>query len=322
MKKSLLVGAVGVVVLGLAVGFLAGPRVDLTLHPRPMAVTGDVEAYVANSEARVADLVPGVEKKIIWASPAHAKTPLAFVYLHGFSATRQETAPLCDEVARHFGANLYYARLTGHGLPGARLAEATVSDWLNDALEALAIGERLGERVVVVGMSTGGTLAAWLALQRRDSVAAYVMLSPNFGPKDRRARVLTWPWASRFVPLLFPAEQGNAKVTGPEKRYWTNPYPTVALIPMMGLVTLVREARLVDVTAPVLVIYSPQDDRVDPAEIEYAFARLGSAHKALFPYVGDSSRSKHVIAGDLLAPKNTREVADLIIGFLEKLPSR
>jgi hypothetical protein len=37
--------------------------------------------------------VPGAEKKIIWAGEAAQKTPLSIVYLHGFSATRQERAP-------------------------------------------------------------------------------------------------------------------------------------------------------------------------------------------------------------------------------------
>ena len=42
---------------------------------------------------------------------------------------------------------------------------------------------RLGDKVVIMGVSTGGTLAAWLAAQPgADDVLALVLLSPNFGP--------------------------------------------------------------------------------------------------------------------------------------------
>ncbi|MDD4273595.1 MAG: hypothetical protein PHG14_07705 [Desulfobacter postgatei] len=37
------------------------------------------------------------------------------VYIHGFSATRKETAPLSDLVAKTLNANLFYTRLSGHG---------------------------------------------------------------------------------------------------------------------------------------------------------------------------------------------------------------
>ena len=36
-----------------------------------------------------------------------------------------------------------------------------------DALEALRVGRALGERVVVLGVSTGGGLAAWLAAREK-----------------------------------------------------------------------------------------------------------------------------------------------------------
>ena len=87
------------------------------------------------------------------------KTPYSVVYLHGFSATRQETAPLAECVADSLGANLFETRLAGHGREREPLADVRAEDWLHDAAEALAIAARLGERVIVIGTSTGATLA-------------------------------------------------------------------------------------------------------------------------------------------------------------------
>jgi esterase/lipase len=108
----------------------------------------------------------------------------------------QETAPLSDEIAARLGANLYYTRLSGHGRTGPSLAEGTVNDWLNDSVEALEIGKRLGNREIVIGTSTGGAQPNCLAEQpNTKAVLPYVFISPNFGLHDAKSEILTWPWA-------------------------------------------------------------------------------------------------------------------------------
>ncbi|MER9564784.1 hypothetical protein NKI85_22425 [Mesorhizobium sp. M0571] len=93
----------------------------------------------------------GLDKEIIWADPMiHAKTPLAIVYIHGFSASKGEVRPLPDEVADQLDANLFYTRLTGHGQDGAAIAQGSVNAWINDYEEALAIGRAIGDKVIVI----------------------------------------------------------------------------------------------------------------------------------------------------------------------------
>jgi esterase/lipase len=304
------------ILLAAGIVFVAGPRVDTTFRPRSIALPEDLDAFVARSERALPNLPAGVEKKIIWARAAHTRTPLAIVYLHGFSATRQETAPLCDRLAAQLGANLYYTRLAGHGLDGAALDRATVDDWLNDATEALAIGQRLGERVILVGTSTGATLAAWLAEQPAAPLRACVLLSPNFLPHDHRAQFLTWPWARQLAPHLFGPQRHRDAASAAEKQFWTADYPTTALIPMMGLVQLVARSPLEQIRAPALLVYSPDDQTVDPRATEAAFARVGSTQKKRVPFEDHASASHHVLAGDIVAPANTARIAEIILRFL------
>ena len=167
IARILLAILVLLVVLALAVAgfwFLA-PRepVDTTIRFDPATIGSDPDAYLARQEADVPNLRRNAQKEIVWAYPAsRAKTPLAIVYVHGFSAAKAEVRPLPDEVAaRRSGANLFYTRLTGHGRDGAAMEQAAVNDWLNDLAEAVAIGRRIGDRVVVIGTSTGGTLATF-----------------------------------------------------------------------------------------------------------------------------------------------------------------
>jgi esterase/lipase len=338
-------------VLGaLLVLVLLGPRpsVEYTLRspdlpPWTDGSRADLEAlerHLADAEARVEDLVPGAGKRILWADPeAPNRTRHAVVYLHGFSATRQETAPLSREVARALGANLFETRLTGHGRSGQAMAEGSVDAWLNDGLEALEVGRRIGDRVVIIGTSTGGTLATWLASgpdfgeagQALDqqarvwggppslegSLEALVLISPNFGPADRSSRVLLWPWGGWLAERIVGPERCFEPVNELQEEFWTECYPTRALLPMMGLVDLVDGLDPSRVTPPTLVIYSSHDQVVDPELTLGTFERWGSSRKELLSVETSGDPSNHVVVGEILSSENTGPLARAITRFVQ-----
>ncbi len=304
----------------LALLFVMGPRVpvDTTLH-RP-DLPDDLDAYLARSEARFSDLREGAEKTIRWADSSKRQTPLAIVYLHGFSATRQETRPLSDTLAARLGANLFYTRLAGHGRSDDAMAEASVNDWLDDGAEALALGRRLGERVVLIGTSTGATLAVWLAAQPENrDLAALVLLSPNFYPKDANVRFLLWPWGKVLARLAVGPYRSWTPHNPEQGRHWTTRYPSAALLTMMGLVDLVERTDLGAVRAPVLVVYSPQDQVVSAERTEARFPEFGSENKRLVPVEEAGDPSNHVLAGQILSPENTEPIAEIIRDFVQPL---
>jgi esterase/lipase len=304
----------------LAVILLAGPRVEIDTTLQPVQLPADLDGYLRESEAQFDDIVPGAEKTIVWAGEPGQKTPLSVIYLHGFSATRQETAPLSDKLAAELGANLYYGLFTGHGRSGEALADATVNDWLNDANEALEIGRRLGEEVVVIGTSTGGTAAAWLAAQpNTEDVRALILISPNFAPQNRQSEILTWLWGEQIAKMIIGPERSWEPADEMQARFWTERYPTEALLPMMAMVKLARGADLEGASAPLLVIYSPDDEVVSPAFTEEAFARYGAAVKERYIVENSDDPSNHVIAGDIVSPNTTDEVLGTILTFLEQL---
>jgi len=319
MKKTGIV----LVSLGLTTAvilFLAGPTITIDQHLAPVNLPEDLDLYLAESEAQFLDLTPNTEKIIVWANAAKTKTPLAIVYLHGYSATRQEAVPLCDNIAASLDANLFYTRLTGHGRPGPALAKATVNDWLNDTVEAVEIGKRLGDRVIVIGTSTGGALATWHAQPAdNEAVLAYILMSPNFGTKDWSGEALTWPWSGQFVPLIVGPEYRWKPLNSKHTYYWTRDYPSTALIQMMGLVKFVRGSRLENIEKPVLVIYSPNDTVVSPRATEKAYQRFGSAIKQIVPRPNSENPEHHLLAGDILAPGDTEAIANIMLDFIAQL---
>lgn len=315
-------GRVGVPVALVLAVFLLGPRVSVDEAVEPVSVGGDPQAWVDRAEAAVPGVRPGDQAGVIWADPdARDRTPLAVVYLHGFSADRHELDPVPARVAQALGANLHYTRLTGHGRDGPAMAEATVHDWLQDAVEAVAVGSALGDRVVLMGASTGATLAVWAAARPELSarLEALVLVSPNFLPADHDSRLLLFPWGGLIARAVLGPERCFQPFNEEQARHWTTCYPVEALLPMMGLVERVRTLELEEVRTPTLVLYSREDRVVDHRETERYFALLGARPKRMVAVEGGGP-AHHLLAGDIMAPDNNDRVTRLVLDFLFEGP--
>jgi esterase/lipase len=306
--------------------FLAGPRNELgPLSPTPRARPPDnvagLDEWLSNSESAYPDIRAGNAKGIVWHSAIKERTPWAVVYLHGFSASRLETAPVSDLVAKALGANAFYTRLSGHGRGAAAMGEATVQDWMADAIEAVRIGKLLGERVLVISCSSGATLATWLAsTPEGNEVTAHVFISPNFGPKDKRSELINGHWGQKLALAVEGENQGWTPANALEENAWTTHYPTRALFPMMALVKSVRDSDLSLFQTPVLVLYSDTDQVVDPAETQAAFARIGAPRKAIEAVTYSTSQGQHVLAGALRSPEAVAPMVSSIVNWVTSLP--
>ena len=308
--------------------YLAGPRNALGAStPTQRALPPDnlaaLDAWLSNSEAAYTDIKSGNAKGIVWHASEHQRTPWAVVYVHGFSASRLETAPVADLVAKALGANAFHTRLSGHGRSGAAMGEAAAQDWMADAVEAVRIGHTLGERVLMISCSTGSTLASWLATSPDGNlVAAHAFISPNFGPKDKRSELINGPWGKNIALALEGDTRGWKPEDSREDNAWTSRYPTRALFPMMALVKAVRESDLSTFQTPLLVLYSEKDQTVDPVETQSAFARIGSPLKSLEAVTNSDSRGQHVLAGDIKGPQTTGPLVETIVKWTQSLPQQ
>lgn len=314
------------VALGLVAGALwvLGPRESASgqVDFDPEDIGADVDRYLYKAEQDAPGLSSDAQKQVIWADPVRKpKTPLAIVYVHGFSASLQEIRPVPDRLARELGANLFYTRLTGHARDGAALARASALDWRADMAEALEIGRRIGERVIVIGSSMGGALAT-LAMTdpaRAAEVAGLVLISPAYRLRAPGARFLTWPYARRLLPMIAGEERFFVPHTPEHGKWWTTRYPIEAVIPVAALARAAREAPLERIELPALFLFSDSDTVTDASETRRIAGRWGGpATLAPVDMGPGGDPDAHVIAGDILSPGQTAPTVARILEWLRE----
>ncbi|SEQ60875.1 alpha/beta hydrolase [Thalassovita taeanensis] len=301
----------GALVVSVAGLWLFGPYEPVDLSPRfdAAALGNDPAGYLVRAEAGVADLRAGAAKRVVWAVAEGVKTPLAVVYLHGFSASAEEIRPVPDRVAQALGANLVYARFAGHGRSGAdAMAEGSVAAWMRDTSEALAVARAVGERVLIIGTSTGATLAAVAATQPdlMQDVVGMALISPNFGVNHAVAPLLTFPAARHWLPMIMGHRRAFAPRSAAQAAHWTTEYPSVAVFPMAALAGYAAGADYGAVTVPALFYFSDADQVVQPAQTRAVMARWGGPVSVAQPELGAGDDPlAHVIAGAIMSPGNT-----------------
>jgi len=305
-----------------ALAYVSSPA-SLGNDVRAPAIEGNPADWIEATERRAnseTPLIPGTEKRIVWRDPGQQSgTRYSIVYLHGFSATRQEIAPVAELLAEALDANLFETRLRGHGQARNPLTNVRAEDWLADAAEALAIGASLGDRVIVMGTSTGATLALAMAGHETfSSVAALLLVSPNFAPADGRADFLTWPGG----PWLAERLVGKTRTWKPwnelQGRYWSTSYPTAATVEMMRLVKYVRARLPLRMDVPVLTFYSPSDTVIDVKAVRSSLEQLHVPRSVTVEVFESGDPSNHVLAGDILSPSNNLLVVERSIRFLRE----
>jgi alpha-beta hydrolase superfamily lysophospholipase len=264
-------------------------------------------------------ITPGAEKRIVWSAAPGARSEYVVIYLHGFSATRQEIAPVPEHVAKALAANLFETRLAGHGREREALSDVRAEEWLEDGVEALAIGKALGDKLILMGTSTGATVA--LAMARSADFAAVdslILISPNFGPAAAGAEMAVGPYGPQLTRLFGGEYRQWQAANDLQEKYWDTRYPTAAVVEMMRLVALANTLTPEAEVPRALLVYSPQDDVVSVEKLLAGFAALPARHKEIQVIENPDSLSPHVLTGDILAPNTSAATARLISDFVHR----
>ncbi len=279
--------------------------------PSVPADAASLEAYVKNNESKH-KLKPDNEARIIWANDSlKQKTPYSMVYLHGFSASQAEGDPIHRNIAREFGCNLYLSRLAEHGIDTSMpMMNLTVDEYWESAKQALAIGEQLGQKVILIGTSTGGTNALQLAATYPNNISALVLLSPNLAIKNDKAWILNNHWGLQIARKVNGSPYVTSSDTRPiYKQYWYYQYPLEATVQLQEMLeTAMTPDLFAKVKQPVLMLYyykdsTHQDDVVSVDAMLKMFDKLGTPtnlrRKEAMPAAGNHVLGSYIKSQDL-----------------------
>ncbi len=310
----------------LGIIYIAGPHpatpVYKTEMPRVPAGATELENYVKENES-LHKLKPNNEARIIWANDSSKqKTEYAIVYLHGYSASQEEGSPIHTNIAKEFGCNLYLSRLAEHGIDTTDpMINLTPAEYWESAKQALAIGKQLGNKVILMGTSTGGTNALQLAATYPNDIAVLVLMSPNIAINNSNAYLLNNPWGLQLAKLITGDGYVTSKDQRPEfKAYWYSHYPLQSTVQLQEMIeTTMNKETFEKVKQPLLMLYYykdqvHQDSVVSVPAMLQMFDELGSAVKIkeAVPNTGDHVIGSYIKSGDLLSVQRAIE------NFMEK----
>ncbi|MFO7617051.1 MAG: glycoside hydrolase family 2 TIM barrel-domain containing protein [Bacteroidales bacterium] len=306
---------------------LSGPRMPRPEYklemPRLEMTAGEAARYVDSLESLVPNIRPGNAARVVYAcDTAPQKTPYSLVYLHGFSASWMEGYPTHLNLAKELEMNAFLARMADHGLETEEaLLNMTPDQLWESTKQAIAIGKALGEKVILMGTSTGCITALKAAAEYPEDVAALILLSPNVRINNSLAFILSWPWGlqiGRQVNGGKYRELERDTVTDP---YWYNRYRMEGTVYLQQMVdNLMNEKTFRRVKQPVFTGYyykdeQNQDQTVLVSAILWMTRELGTPPDLnvarAFPDAG-----AHVIGSELTNP-NWGKVYDACLDFLK-----
>ncbi|MBN2893842.1 MAG: hypothetical protein JXL97_18380 [Bacteroidales bacterium] len=319
----------GLIILVLLVGFFIGPRekapkLSAEIVDTLPAELKTLEKFISDRENSIKTLKSDNESRIIWANPDSIhKTKYCFVYLHGFTASPIEGNGLSSVLSEKYNANIYLPRLQAHGTESdENMLDFNIEKYWKSAQESYLIGKKLGEKVILLGTSTGGSLALMIAAEYSD-IEAIMLYSPNIDLYDNKSFILAMPWGLQITRLFYGGKYRSWDANEEQDKYWQHYYRLEALVKLkVMLKSYMTKELFTRVTQPVFLgYYYENDENQDhvvsvPAMLEM-FDELGTPAdkkvKVAFPKAGE-----HVLTW-LYSAKSIDEVRNETFNFLDKI---
>ena len=210
------------------------------------------------------------------------------IVLHGFTGNPHSMRGLATAFAAA-GFAVEMPLLPGHGTAVEDMLPTRFDHW---SAHVEATYQRLAptvDKVVVAGLSMGGTLTAWLAIQHPE-IAAIVTINGALEPLNAEFRVLLQGMVDAGETLIPGIGSDIADPDSTETAYSETPLASLLSLAAAGDEL---DALIASITCPALVMTSPQDHVVVPTAGPYFAARVSGPVETL-----SLERSYHVATLD------------------------
>jgi carboxylesterase len=214
-------------------------------------------------------VIPGAEP---WShhAPGGEPAPGALV-IHGFTGNPSSMRGLAETFAAG-GSHVEMPRLPGHGTTVEDMLTTGWADWTAEVEAAYQRLAARAERVVVAGLSMGGSLTLWTGL-RHPEVAGLICINPATTPQVADVMQMLDDMLAAGTEVMPGIGSDVADPDVSESAYEGAPVRPLKSFMDDGLVDLA--GRYGELTMPLLLFTSRQDHVVEPAQSEYLVEHYG-----------------------------------------------
>ncbi|MBE9210753.1 alpha/beta hydrolase [Nostoc sp. LEGE 06077] len=206
------------------------------------------------------------------------------LFLHGFTAAPYQFEPL-GKAFFNKGYNVLIPLQPGHGLAGEWNSQTppplptNIQTYQKFVLDWLQIAQTLGEKVVIGGLSTGGTLAAWLALEYPQEIERALLFTPFLSSSN-----LLFDQLIKTLPIYF--EWFNKDAPG---NFGYKGFRIPALRIFLELGEKIFKQSQSSISAPVLMVCSEGDRAVNRTQQRELFKMILKHQPKSWYYCFDDS---------------------------------
>jgi carboxylesterase len=233
--------------------------------------------------------------------------------IHGLGGGAYELTPLIAALEAE-GLAVSVPILPGHEGPGPIMPPSRWRDWaaaVDAAYDDLSAG---GAPVVVIGFSTGGTLA--LDLAARKAVARQVLLAPFLAIRFSYLIPISLAAVLRHVARIIPHFRRRPPAVRDRAMRRqvaaSSSFRTFSLDATLSALELIEEVKpfVPTITTPTLILQGKLDTVVEPRNARWLLEHLGTTRKALVVL----PRSDHLITYDRDREEAIALTRDFVLG--------
>lgn len=209
--------------------------------------------------------------------------------IHGFTGNPSSMRGVAQAFAAA-GFHVELPLLPGHGTAVEDMVPTRWSDWSGEVEAAYQRLAARVDRVVVAGLSMGGSLTLWAACEHPET-AGIVCINPAAQPQPPEVMEMVHAMLAEGHEIMPGVGSDIADPDVREIAYEASPLRCLVSLVEEGVTPLAE--RYGQCRVPLLLITSRQDHVVDPLQSDYLAARWGGPVERLF-----LERSYHVATQD------------------------
>ena len=218
-----------------------------------------------------------------------SQSPVGVLVLHGFTGNPASMRDLAERFAEA-GFNVELPQLAGHGTCIEDMLDTSWADWTTSAEAAYHLLAARSRQIIVAGLSMGGSLALWIA-GLHANVQGLVCVNPATMPPDVAVIEMLRGMVEGGTAVMPGIGSDIADPDAHESAYEGTPLACLLSLMVDGLATIAPTYPRLKM--PLLLLTSPQDHVVEPAQADYLAEMYGGPVQRIL-----LERSYHVATQD------------------------